>query len=633
MQTKRLTSIERRDMTNKQELDYTMMSTFLNCRRRYDFRMNRGLVGKVPPTPLAFGGAIHKALDSWYADKDVDKAVAVFKENFVEDLDADNKRTHQMGEWILRNYHTQYQDQPWELVQSEMGFVLDFKNGKKFIGRIDKIVKWGDCLWVVDHKAQPLYSCIKTPKGSVRMGNIKVGDYVLGSNGKATKVLGVYPQGIVDCYRVTFEDGSAVDCSKEHLWKVKEQHYSKWRVMTTEHIKDRMDIPLSKDSYKFQVPICEPVQYKNTSKGTINPYLLGVILGDGCVSGHVVEISIGNEDKEAMLKNLKSTLPKDCVIRETSGDNHSYIIKSKIKGKNKLIRELKKLNLMGLRGEEKFVPWQYLTFCVSDRLKMLQGLMDTDGCCYKGYLMFDNASELLCDNVVELVRSLGGTARMRRRTGTNKQAYRVQIRLPEGIIPFRLQRKIDKIRTLKTSMCRYIKSIKRVGKETMQCIKVDAEDSLYLTSDYILTHNTTSQLGAQYFKSAEPNLQFTGYTWAAKKLGFNVVGIILDAILVAKGLLPGASKNYNLTALARYDVYRNAEHLKEWEDTAEAIMADIEVCEATNKWYPNFDMCTYFGECPYRRVCKEDSDIRERIIETDYRVEHWNPIKEEKWGN
>jgi len=147
---------------------------------------------------------------------------------------------------------------------------------------------------------------------------------------------------------------------------------------------------------------------------------------------------------------------------------------------------------------------------------------------------------------------------------------------------------------------------------------------------WVVDHKTTSSLGAQFFKNAEPNLQFTGYVWAAKKLGFHAVGVILDAILVAKGLLPGASKNPKLTPLARYDVYRSEECLKEWEETAGAIMGDINRCEELGIWYPNFDMCTYYGECPFRKVCKEDKDIRERIIASDYDVDFWSPKKEEK---
>ena len=130
-------------MEKRDSFDYTMMSTFMTCRRRYEYRINRGLVSKRPATALTFGGAIHEGLDSWYNDKDVDKAVKIFKEGFEQRIEEDDKRTHAMGEWILRNYHEQYKDQPWELVASERAFELPFRNGKKFIGRIDKIVRWG----------------------------------------------------------------------------------------------------------------------------------------------------------------------------------------------------------------------------------------------------------------------------------------------------------------------------------------------------------------------------------------------------------------------------------------------------------------------------------------------------------
>ncbi len=276
---------------SKSELDYTMMSTFNTCRRKFDYRFNRGLVGQTGATAPDFGKGVHCGLDSWYVTRDVDQAIGMFKKNYKEQPEVDDKRTWKMGEWILKNYDTTYQDQPWKLVQSEQSFEIPLPNGNKHIGRIDKIVDWDGMLWVVDHK-------------------------------------------------------------------------------------------------------------------------------------------------------------------------------------------------------------------------------------------------------------------------------------------------------------------------------------------------TTSQLGASYFKMAEPNLQFLGYVWAARQMGYQVVGVIVDAILVAKGLLE-ASSRAKLTPLARYDKYVSQEELDEWLETVLRIHGDIKICADQGVWYPNFDACNYYGECSYRRVCKEPKDIRERIIQLDYRVEHWDPRRKD----
>lgn len=134
------------------DFDYTMMQTFLTCRRKFYFRHVLGYVLVKESSAPLFGKAIHLALDSWYKDRDVDKAVEVFKASFKENLAEDDKRTHKMGEWILRNYDEKYKEQPLKLVHSEMVFDLPAKWGRKLIGRIDKIVSWEGALWIIDHK-------------------------------------------------------------------------------------------------------------------------------------------------------------------------------------------------------------------------------------------------------------------------------------------------------------------------------------------------------------------------------------------------------------------------------------------------------------------------------------------------
>lgn len=142
-----------------------------------------------------------------------------------------------------------------------------------------------------------------------------------------------------------------------------------------------------------------------------------------------------------------------------------------------------------------------------------------------------------------------------------------------------------------------------------------------------MDHKTTWELGPKFFNFAEPNLQFPGYTWALRQQGIDCKEFIVDAILVAKGLLPGKTKNNNLTALSRYNIFYKPEQIAEWLQAVLAIQADIRRCEETDTWYPNFTACvTKYGDCPYRRVCKEESEIRDRILKQDYTIEFWNPL-------
>jgi len=279
--------------------DYTMMSAYQRCQRKFYYRHQRGLVGKKARMYAPeFGRAIHLALDRLYVDWDVVQAVAHFKANYEENLEEDPKRTHKMGEWIIKNYAKTYQDQPHKIVHAEMSFDLPLGNGNSLIGRIDKVVEWGGTLWIMDHK-------------------------------------------------------------------------------------------------------------------------------------------------------------------------------------------------------------------------------------------------------------------------------------------------------------------------------------------------TTSQMGANFYKEFDPSLQMTGYVWAARELGFDVRGVLIDAILVAKGLLESSSRS-RLNPLARFDFYKNDAALKEWKDTVLQIQTDIGWTEedarinGPARWTPNFDSCTYYGECPYRRVCSEEEQVRERLISMDYDVDFWDPREKEE---
>lgn len=619
-------------MTNKDSFDFTMMSDFLTCRRLYDFRHNKGYRAKRPATALAFGGAIGKALDSWYTDKDVSKAIEVFKANYKEDIENDDKRTHVMGEWILKNYDEKYRDHRWKMVHKEMTFKHPLPNGNFFMGRVDKVIDWDGTLWGVDHKAQPIDSLVLTPAGWKTIGAVKTGDFLIGSRGEAVQVTGVYPQGALNCFDVSFSDGAKVRCSDNHLWSVANSSSLKYKTMTLRSIMDEMKRSLGKTevrSYKFRVPSLPPVKYSTTKKHRpLHPYMLGVLLGDGCITGNVIEISMGNQDVQEMCSYLNYVLPNCLKIEKCKGKNFSWMVKCRKKGSlNPLIRELKRLNLMGLGCASKSIPQEYLFGGLKDRWALLQGLLDTDGCCHKGHIYFDTVSEKLGTDVVALVRSLGGTARIRTRAFTNLQAYRVSIRFDAPVKCFRLRRKQEKMRLLKRRVGRYIEQISPCSSKEMVCISVSAKDGLYVTNDFVLTHNTTSQLGGQFFNFAEPNMQFPGYSYALIAKGYDVKGFIVDAILVAKGLLPGAKKNANLTPCARFDVYHKPEVLAEWLETVQAIQKDIKQCEDTNTWYPNLHACqTKYGDCEYRKVCKEDKDIRQRILDMDYEIKFWDPL-------
>lgn len=142
---------------------------------------------------------------------------------------------------------------------------------------------------------------------------------------------------------------------------------------------------------------------------------------------------------------------------------------------------------------------------------------------------------------------------------------------------------------------------------------------------YVMDHKTTSRLGYEFFYKIKPNMQFDGYIWAARQLGFPACsGVVLDALLVAKGLVVPAQLA-KLQPLGRDISTRTDEELNNYLRNACLIVDDIRKCYETGIWYDNTEACCDFIECPYRRICKEEPAIQGRIAEMDFKVEHWDP--------
>ena len=171
---------------------------------------------------------------------------------------------------------------------------------------------------------------------------------------------------------------------------------------------------------------------------------------------------------------------------------------------------LRELGLAGTRSSTKFVPEAYRLNSAWVRLRVLQGLLDTDGgpVTQQGRtcrIQYCTTSDRLRDDVVFLVQSLGGVAHVRSRPAEGRppgrakgrdvhhrhDAHVLDIRLPEGLSPFRLTRKKAAYdETGGGRPMRFIDSIEAIGEQDTICIQVAAEDSLYVTDDFLVTHNT-----------------------------------------------------------------------------------------------------------------------------------------------
>lgn len=346
-------------------------------------------------------------------------------------------------------------------------------------------------------KAQPLSEPVLTPTGWRTMGAIQPGDQVVGGDGKPVTVLSVHPQVEREVWRVTFSDGSSTRCSPDHLWSVKKWQGSRRgqsrKIERTATLAELLAVGLDAGAGgpgRWEVPLVSgPVTFEpDTVDLPIDPWALGVILGDGHITSRG-EVKLSTD--EEVLRRLGRTPRRPASLRSD---------KIALSSVSQWRHALLDLGLAGTHSWDKFVPPQYLLAGVDQRMALLAGLLDTDGTPRSTGAEFSSTSESLVDAVVELVQSLGGTARKSAPRVTRythngepregRASWRVGIATPFN--PFTLSRKRDGWSAPTGRVIgRWISSVERVEDEDCQCIRVDSADGLYLTRGYIVTHNTS----------------------------------------------------------------------------------------------------------------------------------------------
>jgi phosphate starvation-inducible protein PhoH/intein/homing endonuclease len=364
-------------------------------------------------------------------------------------------------------------------------------------------------------KAQPLYSKILTPNGWVLMGELKVGDEVIVPKGEISTVTGIFPQGDKEIYEIVFHDGSKTRACGEHLWDCyfprdkNYRHGSDKKLVTTLEIIEHLDYQKnkkSKDYVNISIDLITPRETKDIEL-PLNPYLLGVIIGDGSVVN--LPVMISNADDE-LLEKVSNILNEDfngCNLNKIKSNKYNYSISidSSITKLNPVSHIIRELNLYGKKSYEKEIPQIYMDSGINQKLMLLQGLLDTDGTVgstsSNGNVSFTSTSHKLAQQVQELVWSIGGLATITQRIptfnhkGEKKQgrvAYTIHIKTRDNKKLFYISRKKDRCKDTYDSLQyrRRIKEINYIGVEPAQCIMIDDVDHLYITDDYIVTHNT-----------------------------------------------------------------------------------------------------------------------------------------------
>lgn len=335
------------------------------------------------------------------------------------------------------------------------------------------------------------------------IGEVKIGDKIYGSDGKLTTVTTVSPQGIVDLYEITFEDGRKSVCCEDHLWTVFDYQAQEYKVLPLKTFIKKYKFYRNhkrggtSEIYNYYIPITKAVEFSEKSL-LIDPYIVGSWLGDGSTDSP----SITNIDEDILKRWSEFAENRGLKMNLVGKSRITYNISSvsKCKGCNSFRNDLTTLNLLG----NKHIPEEYFQSSIEQRMELLKGIFDTDGTIgiTGGGICVSLAHKRLANDILKLCRSLGiychhgykkGT--YIKKNGELNDVYRVTIFTNKPI--FSIKRKLERIdknpvASRLNKMGRVaITNIEKIDSDYATCIRVDNCSKEFLTNDFIVTHNTT----------------------------------------------------------------------------------------------------------------------------------------------
>ncbi|MFH1497860.1 MAG: AAA family ATPase [Verrucomicrobiota bacterium] len=366
-------------------------------------------------------------------------------------------------------------------------------------------------------KAQPLDALVLTPTGFRRIGSLRVGSRIVTAEGGITKVTGIHPQGQKDIHRVTFADGRSTRCCDDHLWrawtrvsvwspsKKKKIRARDWRVVPLNYLRKRIAEDRA-ESNRIAIPLLEACPDTPARDFFCAPYVIGALIGDGTISAST-QLTTTDPFVHDKIRDLIAPLGltlKPVTLHGT--DTISYRLTHTKRGvPNTLGAHLRELGL-NVGATQKFIPDIFFSGSLEQRRQLLHGLLDTDGTVDKhGVVSFSSSSQRLARDVQRLAWSLGCIATIgaikhptythngEKRAG--QPSYIVTLQHPEPATLLSLPRKLARFQRpnarKRLGHRLRIASIEPAGQAECVCISIDSPTGLYVTDDYIVTHNTT----------------------------------------------------------------------------------------------------------------------------------------------
>lgn len=389
-------------------------------------------------------------------------------------------------------------------------------------------------------KALALNALVRVKNGWKTMGRMVLGDQVVTRKGTLANVIGVYPQGVRPCYKVSTADGRSVVCDEDHLWEVYEKSENlhgeedtigkHWTILTTKQLAEKM-----KDSkYVPSIPRSEPIVADEDLALELDPYVMGVLISEG----------YANKDMDSFMKAKKELMDVFVVklpesVKEKfpmKVESYAFYLFSSIRRMDRFLcldlwkefglyqdREGKRV-----KPSARYLNELYLNGSHKQRAELLKGIFDIDGVIVgKNRVRINFTSGLLANQVINLARSLGLNARRyddlewwkNRYKKTDEQAretfgrvkgsleYACTVFFSGKLAPFftdeNKQILVDTAKVVDGKDKIYlggevidesggirIASVTKVEDTKTQCITIDDPEGLFITNQYMVTHNS-----------------------------------------------------------------------------------------------------------------------------------------------